>query len=102
MDVIGAGAVSQSATSAKSVTIIAAGDCAYDAGPGGYGVVLLYRGTQRLFRKELSGGFSKTMPRRLALAGAIAGLDVLKEPCIVQLYIVQAPWHGQYDVRPEH
>lgn len=84
------------------VTIVSAGDGAYEAGPGGYGVVLLYRGRHRMHRREMSGGFSETMLRRLALAGAIVGLEALKEPCIVQLYIVQLPWRGLYDLPPEY
>lgn len=84
-------------TSAKEITIVSAGDSAYEAGPGGFGVVLTYR----KHRKELSGGFAKTRGRRLALAGAIAGLEVLNESCVIDLYIVQLPARAFSDMPPE-
>jgi ribonuclease HI len=43
-------------------------------GPGGYGVVLLYKG----HRKELSAGYRRTTNNRMELLGVIAGLEALK------------------------
>ena len=50
-------------------------------GPGGYGVVQIYKGE----RKELSGGFKLTTNNRMELMAAIEGLASLTEPCIVEL-----------------
>ncbi len=43
-------------------------------GPGGYGVVLLYKG----HRKELSAGYRLTTNNRMELMAVIAGLEALK------------------------
>ena len=37
-------------------------------------------------RKELSGGEAQTTNNRMELTGAIAALEALKEPCIVELW----------------
>ncbi len=56
-------------------------------GPGGYGVVLHYTGTQgNLYEKELSQGYVRTTNNRMELMAAIAGLEALKTPCNVTLY----------------
>lgn len=56
-------------------------------GPGGYGVVLHYTGTQgNLHEKELSQGYVRTTNNRMELMAAIAGLEALKTPCNVTLY----------------
>ena len=56
-------------------------------GPGGYGTVLLYTDSKgEVHRKELSEGFEKTSNNRMELLGAIAGLEVLRCPCMVDLY----------------
>lgn len=44
-------------------------------GPGGYGVVLNYRG----YRKELYGGFMLTTNNRMELLAVIIGLETLKK-----------------------
>ncbi|MCP4142338.1 MAG: ribonuclease HI [Chloroflexi bacterium] len=64
-------------------------------GPGGYGVVLNYKGS----KKELSGGFRLTTNNRMELLACIAGLDSLKEKSDVVLfsdsqYIVNAVQKG--------
>jgi ribonuclease HI len=66
----------------KTVTIYTDGACTGNPGPGGYGVVLLYKG----HRKELSGGFARTTNNRMELLAAIKGLELLKEQCDVALY----------------
>src|SRR5450759_2228493 len=53
-------------------------------GPGGYGVVLLHPKTKQ--RKETSGDFRSTTNNRMEIFAAIAGLEMLKQPCKVTLY----------------
>jgi len=56
-------------------------------GPGGYGAVLLFTDSQgRLHEKELSAGYRKTTNNRMELMAAIAGLEALNRPCMVELY----------------
>lgn len=66
----------------KAVTVVAIGECSVDSGGGGIGVVLTYL----QHRKELSAAFAMTTAERVALAAAIAGLEALRESCVVQLY----------------
>ena len=66
----------------KEVHIYTDGACKGNPGPGGYGVILIYK----QHRKELSGGFARTTNNRMEIFAAIAGLEALKEPCQVQLY----------------
>ena len=70
------------AGSEKKVIIYTDGGSLGNPGPGGYGVVLLYKG----HRKELSGGFRMTTNNRMELTAAIEGLKALKYPCAVTLY----------------
>lgn len=63
----------------KEVIIYSDGACSGNPGPGGYGVILSYKGKE----KELSGGFSNTTNNRMELMGVIVGLEALKEPCNV-------------------
>ena len=58
------------------------GACTNNPGPGGYGVVLLYKGK----KKELSGGFRRTTNNRMEITACIKGLEALKEPCAVTLF----------------
>lgn len=66
----------------KEVEIYTDGACSGNPGPGGYGVILKYKGQA----KELSGGESQTTNNRMELMGVITGLNALKEPCVVMLY----------------
>lgn len=66
----------------KEVAIYTDGACLGNPGPGGYGVVLLYRG----HRKEFSAGFRDTTNNRMEILAAIIGLESLKEKCRVTLY----------------
>ena len=75
----------------KKVTIYTDGACKNNPGPGGYGVVLQYGE----HRRELSAGYRLTTNNRMEILAAIAGLEVLKEPCEVRLisdsqYLVNA------------
>lgn len=66
----------------KHVDIFTDGACSGNPGPGGYGVILNYKGVER----ELSGGEANTTNNRMELMAAITGLEALKEPCEVTLY----------------
>ena len=66
----------------KTVTLYTDGACSGNPGPGGWGAILEFQGTE----KELSGGESSTTNNRMELTAVIAGLSALKEPCIVELY----------------
>jgi len=66
----------------KTVTLYTDGACSGNPGPGGWGAILEYNGTE----KELSGGESQTTNNRMELTAVIKGLQALKEPCIVELY----------------
>src|SRR5207249_10456968 len=65
-----------------SVEIYTDGGCEPNPGPGGYGAVLVHPKK----RKEASGGFRKTTNNRMEIFGAIAGLELLKEPWKGKLY----------------
>ena len=58
------------------------GACSGNPGPGGWGVILSYKGTQ----KELSGGEANTTNNRMELMGAIMALEALTRPCRVDLH----------------
>ena len=51
-------------------------------GPGGWGAILRYKDAE----KELSGGAPETTNNRMELTAVIEALQLLKEPCIVELY----------------
>jgi ribonuclease HI len=69
-------------TRLKHVDLYTDGACIGNPGPGGYGVVLLYKNV----RKELSGGYRETTNNRMELMAAIVGLRALKQKCKVTLY----------------
>lgn len=58
------------------------GGCEPNPGPGGYGVVVLHARK----RAELSGGFRRTTNNRMEIFAAIAGLQLLNQPCRVTVY----------------
>ena len=66
----------------KTVTIYTDGACSGNPGPGGWGAILRYKDTE----KELSGGAADTTNNRMELTAVIEALDILKEPCEVELY----------------
>lgn len=65
----------------KRVTLFSDGSALGNPGPGGYGTILRYSGTER----ELSGGEPHTTNNRMELRGVIEGLRALKEPCNVEV-----------------
>ncbi len=64
-----------------AVEIFTDGACSGNPGPGGWGVVLRWRGHE----KELSGGTPETTNNRMELMAAISGLEVLTRPSAVRL-----------------
>ncbi|NIJ59617.1 ribonuclease HI [Pseudochelatococcus lubricantis] len=64
------------------MTIYTDGACSGNPGPGGWGVLLMFRGTG----KELSGGEAHTTNNRMELLAAINALEALKRPCTVDLH----------------
>ena len=66
----------------KQVELYTDGACSGNPGPGGWGAILIYKGTE----KELSGGEANTTNNRMELTAVIRGLSALKESCIVELY----------------
>ena len=65
----------------NTVEIFTDGACSGNPGPGGWGLVLRYNGTE----KELSGGEVETTNNRMELMAAIQGLEALKRPGRVTL-----------------
>lgn len=57
------------------------GACRGNPGPGGWGVVLRFKGTE----KTLYGAEPHTTNNRMELMAAIAGLEALTRPCEVDL-----------------
>lgn len=66
----------------KSVEAFTDGACRGNPGPGGWGVLLRFRGRE----KELSGGEPMTTNNRMELTAAIRALESLRERCSVDLY----------------
>lgn len=66
----------------KTVDIFTDGACSGNPGKGGYGIILEYNGKS----KEISEGFILTTNNRMEIMAATVGLEMLKEPCKVNLY----------------
>lgn len=64
------------------VEIYTDGACSGNPGPGGWGVVLRWKGVE----KELNGGAPETTNNRMELMAAIQGLESLKRGVTVDLY----------------
>jgi ribonuclease HI len=64
------------------VTIHTDGACSGNPGPGGYGAILEWHGHVR----EIKGGAPHTTNNRMEMMAAIAALEALKRPMIVDLY----------------
>lgn len=65
----------------KVVEVFTDGSCLGNPGPGGWGVLMRYRGVE----KELSGAETETTNNRMELMGAIAALEALTRPSTVRL-----------------
>jgi ribonuclease HI len=64
------------------VDIFSDGACSGNPGPGGWGVVLRWKGHER----ELKGGEASTTNNRMELMAAIRGLEALRRPSRVRLH----------------
>lgn len=64
------------------VEIFTDGACSGNPGPGGWGVILRHKNTE----KELSGGENPTTNNRMELTAVIEALKALKAPCDITLY----------------
>jgi ribonuclease HI len=69
-------------TDPKRVTIYTDGACSGNPGPGGWGAILFFNGTE----KEISGGEAHTTNNRMEIRAAIEGLKALKRACAVDLF----------------
>ena len=58
------------------------GACSGNPGPGGWGAVLTFDGTE----KDLCGGEQLTTNNRMELTAAIMALEALKRPCEIDLH----------------
>ncbi|GAM62005.1 ribonuclease HI [Vibrio ishigakensis] len=65
----------------KQVEIFTDGSCLGNPGPGGYGIVLRYKGHE----KQIAKGFERTTNNRMEMMAAVEALKLLKEPCEVVL-----------------
>lgn len=66
----------------KAVEIYTDGACSGNPGPGGWGVLLRFKGVE----KELFGGEAATTNNRMELRAAIEALNALTKPCDVDLH----------------
>lgn len=65
----------------ERVAIYTDGACRGNPGPGGWGVVMRYKGTE----KTMYGGEKETTNNRMELMAAIRGLEALNRGCAVTL-----------------
>jgi len=66
----------------KTVIMYTDGACSGNPGPGGWGALLIWNGTE----KELSGGAPDSTNNRMEMQAVIEGLRALKEPCHVKIH----------------
>ena len=64
------------------VEIFTDGACSGNPGPGGWGALLRFAGTE----KEIAGGEAATTNNRMEMMGAIQALETLKRPCAVRVH----------------
>ncbi|MBT4740005.1 MAG: ribonuclease HI [Rhodospirillaceae bacterium] len=68
--------------SPMNVEIFTDGACLGNPGPGGWGALLRFNGTE----KELVGGEPDTTNNRMEMQAVIEGLNALTRPCIITVY----------------
>lgn len=66
----------------KEVTIYTDGACSGNPGPGGWGAILMYNGSQ----KEISGASKETTNNIMEITAVLEALKLLKEECEVKVY----------------
>jgi ribonuclease HI len=64
------------------VIVYTDGACSGNPGPGGWGAVLIWNGTE----KELSGGDPHTTNNRMEMQAVIEALKALTKPCLVKIH----------------
>ena len=69
-------------TAKKLVEIFTDGACSGNPGPGGWGAILRYGGTE----KELNGGEPATTNNRMEMMAAIMAIEAVKRPCEIHLH----------------
>lgn len=65
----------------KEVAIYTDGACRGNPGPGGYGIILVYKET----KKEIAEGYRWTTNNRMELMALVKALSLLKEPCRLEI-----------------
>src|SRR6201995_2934823 len=68
--------------SEERVTIYTDGACSGNPGPGGWGAILSFNGSER----ALMGGEAHTTNNRMELLAAISAVEALKRPVPLALY----------------
>ncbi|MFA6859830.1 MAG: ribonuclease HI [Clostridia bacterium] len=66
----------------KKIQIYTDGACSVNPGVGGWGAVLIFNNIQ----KKISGGEELTTNNRMELMAVISALNVLKEPCSIEIF----------------
>ncbi len=66
----------------EKVALFSDGACSGNPGPGGWGVILRFRGVE----KELFGGERDTTNNRMEMMAIIQGLEALKRPVSVDIF----------------
>jgi len=66
----------------NSVDIFTDGACSGNPGPGGWGAIMRFNGSE----KEFSGGEAETTNNRMEMMAAIAALEQLSRPCTVRIH----------------
>ena len=66
----------------KQVILFTDGACSGNPGLGGWGAILRYKDVE----KEISGSQEATTNNRMELTAVLQALQLLKEPCEVQIY----------------
>jgi ribonuclease HI len=79
---LSAGGAEGEGSGREVVEVFTDGACLGNPGPGGWGALLRYRGTE----KSLSGHEPHTTNNRMELMAAIRGLEALTRPCRVRLF----------------
>ncbi len=69
--------------SVSKVIIHTDGACSGNPGPGGWGVVMDFRG----MRKELSGGAKLTTNNQMEIVAAVEALKALTRACTVEMHV---------------
>ena len=77
----------------KKIEMYTDGSCIGNPGPGGWGVVLIYKDVV----KEFSGFVDNTTNNRMEITAVIEGLKKVKEPCEITIYTDSAYTMNTFD-----